>query len=334
MLIKYIGIQYLISINDPEVNMVYNKKVFIRDIEIENKIRNSISNNLDYDSIFFTMTYIEFYNLFNLLKDNKEFSFNFYKKNNEKSNVQYYKNKKSKNNIKWFTLDINTLDLYLKNALLDSYIKSKKFSLASSLLSFDNNYRKVGNNYIKIKPNKLKEYTNSITINKIEYDTHCINSKLINLNMKIEPKKYQVEALKWMLCNYNSYSSFLLCDEMGLGKTLEILMLVFFTSNFTYDKILILSPATLIDNWINEIFKFFDNIKCSISKDISDNSNITILSYESARNNISTIRKFNYLYLILDEGQKIKNTKTILWQTLNNIESKFRIIATGTPIEK
>ncbi|MGX2972019.1 DEAD/DEAH box helicase [Helicobacter sp. T3_23-1059] len=150
----------------------------------------------------------------------------------------------------------------------------------------------------------------------------------IKNSIKVELKTYQIEGVLW-LCNLYKNNAWggLLADDMGLGKTLQTIC--FFVANHI-DNILIISPASLVQNWKNEILKFTHIDENDISTSLQL-SKIQIISYESARINFLKLPK--YQLIILDESQKIKNNKTQIFNAINQINRDFTIIISGTPIE-
>ena len=111
----------------------------------------------------------------------------------------------------------------------------------------------------------------------------------IKNSIKVELKPYQTEGVLW-LCNLYKNNAWggLLADDMGLGKTLQTIC--FFVVNHI-DNILIISPASLVQNWKNEILKFTHIDENDISTSLQL-SKIQILSYESARIHFSTLPKY------------------------------------------
>ena len=148
---------------------------------------------------------------------------------------------------------------------------------------------------------------------------------LIKDTIKTELRPYQITGYNWMLSNLLNGFGVLLADEMGLGKTLQVLSVI----GYLDVKVLILCPSILQLNWLNEIKKH-----TTLSGALIDNlqSKIIITSYETF---LSRNQKLNLKFdlLILDEAQKIKNSNTKLWKTINNLNTKYRILITGTPIE-
>eukprot|EP01083_Nonionella_stella_P237204 832361_1 len=86
-------------------------------------------------------------------------------------------------------------------------------------------------------------------------------------DLKVQLKDYQRTGLQWLLhmenTGHNGIHGGLLCDEMGLGKTVQMiaLMLVQKQRNVSRngsqskDRSLIVTPLSLIDQWISEISK-------------------------------------------------------------------------------
>lgn len=131
------------------------------------------------------------------------------------------------------------------------------------------------------------------------------------------------------MCNLykNNLWGGLLADDMGLGKTLQ--SICFLVAN-DIKSVLIVAPASLVQNWKNEIIKFTHIKENEISLNLEQRK-IQILSYESARSKIAQLK--SYQVLILDESQKIKNDKTQIFNALSQIERDFTMILSGTPIE-
>lgn len=132
----------------------------------------------------------------------------------------------------------------------------------------------------------------------------------------------------------------ILADDMGLGKTLQTI--AFLSSQLKPDsKVLILSPSSLIYNWLDECQKFTPQLDAVVSyglKQVRDHlieegHQITITSYSSFRQDFETYQAFEYDYLILDEAQVIKNAQTKIAQCLRAFNAKNCFALSGTPIE-
>ncbi len=111
---------------------------------------------------------------------------------------------------------------------------------------------------------------------------------------------------------------------------------------------MLILPASLVDNWINEIEKFLPSLKYYIAHPGLKQKNVTIIDennldeinkYEIVITTYSLAGRYEWLkeypwnYVILDEAQAIKNPGTKQTKQIKKINAANRIIMTGTPIE-
>ena len=153
-------------------------------------------------------------------------------------------------------------------------------------------------------------------------------------------KPYQEEGVKWLLEKEKHKKGGLLCDEMGLGKTIQMISLILGSS---LKKTLVIFPASLINQWNTEIKKFAGEIievyvhhqtKRNFIKFINpDKKQIVITSYNLIINDNSKFSDFIWDRIILDECHYIRNSKSIIFQKINNIKSQIKWGISGTPIQ-
>jgi hypothetical protein len=167
------------------------------------------------------------------------------------------------------------------------------------------------------------------------------------VNASLRP--YQEEGFAWMYWLYQNNLGACLADDMGLGKTLQTLVLLKKVLQSpdgseqvaVTPPVLIVLPASLVHNWYNEIQKFTPDFKVlkyvgtNRTADLSDfaNYNIILTTYGVVRNECEQLRSFEFLYIILDESQTIKNAESKIFQTITELKARYRIVLTGTPIE-
>lgn len=104
---------------------------------------------------------------------------------------------------------------------------------------------------------------------------------------------------------------------------------------------IIVMPTSLIHNWEEEIKKFTPELKSfkfigqNRSKEIHffNEFDIILTTYGIIRNDFELLRTYNFFYLILDESQYIKNPDSKIYKAVNQLNSKHRLVLTGTPIE-
>lgn len=155
-------------------------------------------------------------------------------------------------------------------------------------------------------------------------------------------RNYQKDGFRWLKTLEHYGFNGILCDDMGLGKTLQVIALL--EANKTQGKTsIVITPATLILNWKDEIEKFTDNLKVICIqgtakgriddiKTISD-YDVVLTSYDYIRRDSDYYQDFTFNYVILDEAQYIKNQKTKSAQEVKKIKGEHRLALTGTPIE-
>lgn len=143
--------------------------------------------------------------------------------------------------------------------------------------------------------------------------------------------EYQREGVKWMINLYNEGRGGVLADEMGLGKTLQVATFITGLENTKKHRFLILSPATMVDQWSKQLMKLDVSLRIThtVGHEVLD-SEVLILSYELFR-----MRKNESWFdcVFLDEGHKIKNKDSLIAHAVKTIRSRSRFVITGTPIQ-
>ena len=217
------------------------------------------------------------------------------------------------------------LDLISENSLhskkeLPLYYAFKAYGKDNSFLSMDS--------YLDDVFNELKNFsTSNIEIPKI-------NGEL---------RSYQIDGVKWLNVLYKYSLGGILADDMGLGKTIETIA---FINSIKQDKpILIVSPKSLVFNWVSEFNKFASDIpvfaiigtveerKKIIKKIKNDKFGVYFISYDSLRNEFENLTDITFDVCILDEAQFIKNMHAKKTGAVKQINALHTIALTGTPIE-
>lgn len=169
-----------------------------------------------------------------------------------------------------------------------------------------------------------------------------------NLKKEIKLLDYQKEGIAWLLSIADSYKGCLLADDMGLGKTLQILSFIdiYISDSPSYNiKILVIAPVSLLENWKNEYYKFFNpKLKVIItnsrnnldfSKEKGQDNLFILTNYETVKNpkNQLTYGSTQWDIVIIDEAQKIKTPGTRVTNAIKSLKANFKIALTGTPVE-
>lgn len=217
------------------------------------------------------------------------------------------------------------LDLISENSLhskkeLPLYYAFKAYGKDNSFLSMDS--------YLDDVFNGLKNFSNS-------------NIEIPKINGEL--RSYQVDGVKWLNVLYKYSLGGILADDMGLGKTIETIA---FINSIKQDKpILIVSPKSLVFNWVSEFNKFASDIpvyaiigtveerKKIIKKIKNDKFGVYFISYDSLRNEFENLTDITFDMCILDEAQFIKNMHAKKTGAVKQINALHTIALTGTPIE-
>lgn len=60
---------------------------------------------------------------------------------------------------------------------------------------------------------------------------------------------------------------------------------------------------------------------------------VCVTSYEMAIKEKTTLRRFSWRYVIIDEAHRIKNENSLLSKTMRLYNTNYRLLITGTPLQ-
>lgn len=60
---------------------------------------------------------------------------------------------------------------------------------------------------------------------------------------------------------------------------------------------------------------------------------VCVTSFEMAIKEKSTLRRFTWRYIIIDEAHRIKNENSLLSKTMRQYSTNYRLLITGTPLQ-
>jgi SNF2 family DNA or RNA helicase len=104
---------------------------------------------------------------------------------------------------------------------------------------------------------------------------------------------------------------------------------------------LLVMPASLIHNWVNEFTRFAPYLKIleytgygrKQSHTMFRKYNILLTTYGTLRNDIEFLKEYTFAFCILDESQQIKNPTSKTSQATFDLKALNRFVLTGTPVE-
>lgn len=236
--------------------------------------------------------------------------------------------------ISWFYSDELTDD---ESSLLQEYFGKQNFINEDKTPQFFGFIQKAFDyKRIKIRTEvieKIEKYYNQIELAQIQANTTIDYS---TINATLYP--YQKQGITFSVFK----KGVIIADEMGLGKTLQAIGTAIIKKNvFGFSKTLVITPASVKQQWLNEIKKFcsekaiiiegFPEIRNELYR--NDDSFFHIINYETVMRDLNEINKVKYDFVILDEAQKIKNYETKTANAVKAIDKSHALVITGTPIE-
>jgi Holliday junction resolvase len=181
---------------------------------------------------------------------------------------------------------------------------------------------------------------------------------------------HQNEGVAWLQHLFkhapNHCRGAVVADDMGLGKTLQLLTFLAraFEDNPNLPPALVVAPVSLLENWAEEIDKFFekgtfrpliaygDNLtnlrvpRSAIDEQLRQenlvrflkpgwvgNANVVLTTYETLRDLEFSFAAEKWSVMACDEAQKIKNPNAMVTRAAKKQNVLFKIACTGTPVE-
>jgi SNF2 family DNA or RNA helicase len=158
---------------------------------------------------------------------------------------------------------------------------------------------------------------------------------------KGELRPYQRAGYNWLRFLNEYKLGGCLADDMGLGKTVQTLTLLQAEKDSASGTSLLIMPTSLIYNWEMEANKFTPELRILNytgtlrNKDMKrfENYDLILTSYGITRLDVELLQQFYFNYIILDESQVIKNPTSNIAKAVRELNSRHKLVLTGTPIE-
>lgn len=150
-----------------------------------------------------------------------------------------------------------------------------------------------------------------------------------------EPLPHQIDVAKRVINEMRGRA--ILADEVGLGKTIEAgLILKEYMIRGLVKKVLILVPSSLVLQWTRELNQKFQIPAMAQKKAwMWEKYDILVASMDTAKRNphANVVLNQSYDMLIIDEAHKCKNQQTRNWQFVNQLQKKYCLLLTATPLQ-
>jgi len=157
----------------------------------------------------------------------------------------------------------------------------------------------------------------------------------------VEPHWYQIETVRKVLKQYRG--RVLLADEVGLGKTVEAgMILKEYLMRGMAERILILTPASLVGQWRDEMSAKF-GIDCATSHDPllrGDPAQFwaqprVIASMATARRkeHADVLTSLAYDVVVVDEAHHLRDQASASYRLVNSLQKRFLLLLSATPVQ-
>ncbi|KAL9597606.1 MAG: hypothetical protein Q9219_005045 [cf. Caloplaca sp. 3 TL-2023] len=165
---------------------------------------------------------------------------------------------------------------------------------------------------------------------------------------------YQLDGLNWLYYQWHRQQNAILADEMGLGKTIQVIgFLLTLQENHGCWPFLVVVPNSTCANWRREIKQWAPSLRVVTYFGSSDarklsqkyelfpgkgkdlKCHVVVTSYDAAQDDEfrKVFRGIPWQGLIVDEGQRLKNDKNLLYNALSALNAPFKVLLTGTPLQ-
>ncbi|XP_029926182.1 lymphoid-specific helicase [Myripristis murdjan] len=162
---------------------------------------------------------------------------------------------------------------------------------------------------------------------------------------------YQIEGIEWLRMLWENGINGILADEMGLGKTIQcIAHIAMMIEKKVLGPFLVVAPLSTLPNWISEFRRFTPEVsallyhgtqqeRAKLLKQIRKPQGplsmnpVVITSFEIAMIDRKFLQRFQWKYLIVDEGHRIKNLNCRLVRELKLLPTDNKLLLSGTPLQ-
>ncbi|MBE9079334.1 DEAD/DEAH box helicase [Romeria aff. gracilis LEGE 07310] len=164
-------------------------------------------------------------------------------------------------------------------------------------------------------------------------------------------REYQKRGLAWLQYLEQLGLNGCLADDMGLGKTVQVIARLVQeataaeAAGLQRPPTLLIAPTSVLGNWLKELEKFSPQLRVAMhhgsdrAKTIDDFQahcqahDVVITSFALARRDAKLLDSVDWLRIVLDEAQNIKNPQAAQTKAILKLSAPHRLALTGTPVE-
>lgn len=168
--------------------------------------------------------------------------------------------------------------------------------------------------------------------------------------LKASLRPYQVDGFHFLAYLVENRFGGVLADDMGLGKTVQTLAWIAWLREQPVEpaadgvvptRVLIVCPKSVAPNWRAEAARFLPDLRLDVwagqpeaeFAQVLGGVDALVLNYAQMRVLESELSRQEWLAVILDEAQAIKNPDSQTAKVARSLHARNRVALTGTPIE-
>jgi len=169
-----------------------------------------------------------------------------------------------------------------------------------------------------------------------------------NAGLRAQLRPYQKVGVQWLWTLRSLGLGGCLADDMGLGKTIQVIALLSMLRTDGDDEgvDLLVVPASLVDNWCDELARFAPHLQVLVAHPSSLPSrtlkalpaaevrahDVIVTTYGTVART-PWMQEFGWRGVVLDEAQAIKNPGAKQTRAIKKLPARWRLALTGTPVE-
>eukprot|EP00794_Sanderia_malayensis_P009568 gene9568-10557_t len=168
----------------------------------------------------------------------------------------------------------------------------------------------------------------------------------------LELRDYQLGGVNWISHSWCKENSVILADEMGLGKTIQTICFLshLFHGYDLYGPFLVVVPLSTMAAWQKEFQLWAPDINIVVYiGDVNSRTkiqeydwchkngrlkfNCILTTYEMLLRDKDVLGSVYWSVLMVDEAHRLKNDDSLLYRSLVEFKTNFRLLITGTPLQ-
>jgi superfamily II DNA or RNA helicase len=158
---------------------------------------------------------------------------------------------------------------------------------------------------------------------------------------QVEILRHQIETARKVLKQFRG--RVLLADEVGLGKTIEAgIVLKEYLLRGMVETVLVLSPASLVGQWREELANKFD-IHCATTQDATLRTDpdrlwgqkriVASIALARRREHAERLAGRSFDLVIVDEAHHLRDRASQGYQLVDQLKKRFLLLLSATPVQ-